>query len=180
MWRRRPRDPGATRYDPATIWLHWSTVGLVVMLWVIGQTADLAPRGPLRTGLWSIHVLLGMLTAFVLLARVAWRTRFGRVLPPADRGILHLAAGTTHYALYGLIATVVTLGIIDASYRGFSLFGLWSLPQFGTGDAATRRSINEWHELAANLTVIAAALHATAAFVHQYVWRDRLLDRMML
>ena len=37
------------RYDATTIALHWLTAGLVVLLWIIGQTADWAPRGPLQT-----------------------------------------------------------------------------------------------------------------------------------
>jgi cytochrome b561 len=80
--------------------------------------------------------------------------------------------------LYGLIGIVIIAGVIDASYRGFNVFGLWSVPQFGSGDAATRRSINEWHELAANALIVVAAIHALAALGHHYLWRDHLLDRM--
>lgn len=166
------------RYDPTTVWLHWITVGLIVVLWVIGQTADWIPRGPFRTGIWSLHVVLGFLTAFVLLTRVAWRAHFGRTLAPADSGVLYVIAKVTHYALYVLLGAVVVAGIVDASYRGFNVFGLWSVPQFGTGDSATRHSINEWHELAANALMFVAAVHAVAALGHHYVWRDRLLDRM--
>lgn len=166
------------RYDPTTIWLHWTTVGLIVVLWIIGQTADWAPSGPFRTGLWSIHVMLGFAMAFVLLTRVAWRAHFGRTLAPADTGVLYAIAKITHYALYILLGAVVLLGIANALYRGFSLFGVWSLPQIGTNETATRRAINEWHELAANLTVLVACLHGVAALVHQYVWRDHLLERM--
>ena len=171
-------DLAADRYDPTTIWLHWTTVGLVVVLWVIGQTADLLPRGPFRTGAWSIHVVLGVVTAFVLLTRIAWRARFGRALPPTDTGALYLIAKATHYALYLLLGAVVIAGIIDASYRGFNLFGVWTVPQFGTGDRAIRHSINEWHELAANVLIAVAAIHGLAALGHHFVWRDRLLDRM--
>lgn len=176
MRSRRKQDDG--RYDSTTIWLHWATVGLIAVLWVIGQTADLFPHGSFRTGVRSVHVLLGLTTGLVLVTRVAWRARFGRILPPADAGILHAVAKVTHYMLYLLLAVVVVTGLIDASYRGINLFGVWALPRFGTGDAATRHSINEWHELAANLTILVGLLHATAALVHQYVWRDRLLDRM--
>src|SRR5690348_6097192 len=115
----------AARYDPTTIWLHWITVGLVVVLWVIGLTADLAPRGPVRVNIWSVHVLLGLVTGLVLLTRVAWRAHFGRVLPPADTGILYAIAKMTHYILYVLLGVVVVLGIGDALYRGFNLFGVW-------------------------------------------------------
>ena len=168
------------RYDLPTIWLHWAPVSLIAVLWVIGQTADLVPPGPFRAGLWSIHVVLGFATALVLLARVAWRALFGRVLPAADTGLLYAIAKATHSALYLLIAAAVVLGIANASYRGFNIFGVWHVPQFGTGDSATRHTINGWHELAANLTVLVACLHAAAALMHQYVWRDRLLERMRL
>ena len=168
----------AERFDPTTVWLHWITVALVVALWVIGQTGDLVPRGPLRTGVWSMHVVLGFLTAFVLLTRVAWRAHFGRVLPPADTGLLYIVAKLTHYALYVLLGLVIIAGIVDASYRGVNVFGVWSVPQFGSGDVTTRHSINEWHEMAANLLMVVAAVHALAALGHHYVWRDRLLDRM--
>jgi cytochrome b561 len=52
------------------------------------------------------------------------------------------------------------------------------VPKFGAGVAATRRSINEWHELAANTLLALAAFHAAAALVRQFVWRDRLVRRM--
>jgi hypothetical protein len=55
-------------------------------------------------------------------------------------------------------------------------FGLWSVPQFGSGDAATRCSINGWHELAANALIVVATVHALAALGHHYGWRDHLLD----
>lgn len=77
--------------------------------------------------------------------------------------MLHAIAVTTHYVLYVLLGAVVVLGIIDVSYRGSNLFGIWSVPQFRTGGTATRRNINEWHELAANLTILVAFLHANAA-----------------
>ena len=175
---RYPASLADERYDVTTIWLHWATVLLVIMLWGIGITADWLPRGPIRSGVWSTHVILGILTAFVLVTRIAWRASFGRVLPPADTGILYVLAVATHRLLYVLLAAVVVTGIVNASYRGFNLFGNWSVPQFGTGDAATRRTINWSHELAANVLLFVAFLHACAALIHQYVWRDHLLNRM--
>jgi cytochrome b561 len=56
------------------------------------------------------------------------------------------------------------------------VFGVWSVPQFGGGDAATQHSINEWHELTANILMAVAAAHGVVG--HHYVWRDHLLDRM--
>jgi cytochrome b561 len=165
-------------YDMATIWLHWLTVALVATLWSLGQVAGWLPRGPFHSAVWSTHVMLGLLLALVLATRIIWRAGYGRVLPPADRGLLHWLAKGTHYALYLLLSAVVILGIANASYRGFDLYGVWAMPRFGHGIPATERSINTLHEWAANLLVLVALGHAAAALGHQYFWRDHLLERM--
>ncbi|MBZ6078773.1 cytochrome b [Microvirga puerhi] len=163
-------------YDRMTIALHWITAALVVVLWIFGQTADLFPRGPLRTGVWSLHVTLGFALALVLIFRVFWRAGPGRALPAADPGLLHLIAKVTHYLLYLLLGVAVVLGIANAFVRGYNLFGLWTLPQLG--DPALRRPITGWHELAANGIMIVALIHAGAALMHHYLWKDGVLQRM--
>lgn len=178
MKNQAPASARFARYDATTIWLHWTTAALIATLWTLGQTADLLPRGPLRTGAWSLHVLLGFATIAVLLWRIAWRARCGRTLPPADTGILQTLATATHTLLYILIATTVALGLTDALYRGFNIFGVLPLPQIGTNDTETRHTINEWHELSANALLLLALFHALAALVHHYLWRDHLLERM--
>jgi cytochrome b561 len=166
------------RYDLTTIWLHWMTVVLVAILWILGQVTGWLPRGPFRLGVWSTHVVLGLTLVLVLATRILWRAGFGSALPPADTGVLHWLAKGTHHALYLLLVAVVILGIANASYMGFDLYGVLTMPRFGNGDPATERSINTLHEWAANLVVLIAFFHAAAALGHQYIWRDRLLQRM--
>ena len=167
-----------TRYDPTTIALHWATALLVVLLWVLGQTADWFPdHGWANTTLWSTHVALGFALAALLAWRIAWRSTAGRRLPAADRGAVHVLARATHLGLYLLLVTVVALGIVNAVVRGYGLYGLVHLPQIG--DRAWRRPITQWHGLAANVTLALAALHASAALVHHHVLRDGLIARML-
>jgi cytochrome b561 len=173
-------DETSSHYDLPTIWLHWITVALVAVLWIIGQTGDLFPRGAIRNSVWSIHVVIGLCLGFVLVLRIGWRVRFGRILPPVDAGILHVIAKVTHYALYLFLAITVILGIANALYRGFNMFGIWTLPRVGSADDAMRHSLNEWHGLAANLLMLIALLHAAAALIHHYLWRDRVMKRMTL
>lgn len=167
----------APHYDTTTIRLHWTTAILVAVLWAMGQTADWLPRGPLRLGSWSTHVVLGFALATILVWRIAWRARGGRTLPASDRGLLHGVAKATHYGLYLLLAAVVGLGVVNAFVRGFSIYGLFNLPQIG--DREMREPITDWHGLAANLLLGLAAFHAAAALVHHYVWKDSLLERMI-
>ena len=166
-----------TVYDRTTIALHWVTAASVVVLWIIGQTADWIPDGPANTAVWSIHVVLGFVLTAILAWRIAWRITGGRRLPPADRGALQAFAKLTHYMLYGLLLVVVVLGVVNAFVRGYNLFDLVSLPQ--VGDRAWRRPITHWHGLAANILLGLALFHAAAALVHRYLWHDAVLERML-
>ena len=54
------------RYDHTTMTLHWMTALLVAVLWILGQTSDWFPDGPINTAMWSTHVVLGFALAGVL------------------------------------------------------------------------------------------------------------------
>jgi cytochrome b561 len=165
------------RYDATTIMLHWFVALSVAVLWVIGQTADFLPHGPLNAGYWSIHVVLGFVLVVAALWRVVWRMAGGSRLPAAEPGVLGFIAKATHYLLYALLIVVIALGVANAFVRGYHIFGLFSLPEIG--DRAMRRPITGWHGLAANILIAVAFLHAIAALAHHYVMRDGVLRRMM-
>ena len=164
------------RYDRTTIALHWATAGLVAVLWILGQTSDWFPDGLINTVMWSTHVVLGFALAGVLVWRIAWRSGSGRSLPAADGGVLHVLAKATHYGLYLLLVTVVTLGVVNAFVRGYSIYELFHLPQ--VGNRAWRRQITDWHGLAANVVLALAGFHAVAALTHHFLWHDGVLGRM--
>ena len=169
-------DKVPLHYDTTTIVLHWATVSLVVVLWILGQTSDWWPRGAIHDTSWSLHVTLGFVLAAVLLARIVWRIGPGRALPSPDGGMLRIVARCTHLVLYALLLIVVGLGIANAFVRGYTLFEVISLPQIG--DRALRRPLTQWHGLAANAVLAVALLHAAAGLFHQYIRKDRLLWRM--
>jgi cytochrome b561 len=59
------------------------------------------------------------------------------------------------------------------------LFGLSQIPSPWLADRAFARSAKEVHEVLANALVILAGLHAAAALVHHWIFRDRTLVRML-
>ena len=176
----QPVTPGATRYDPRTVRLHWATAVLVVLQWFGAQVIDWFPRGPLRVDARSVHVLLGLLLLGVLVARVLWRATQGRRLPPADRGALHAVAKATHWGLYALLAGTVTLGVFNVWVRGDSILNLFVIPEYAPGNRTLRLLVQDWHTNLADLVLIVAGVHAAAALVHRYLWRDGVLHRMAL
>ena len=170
----------ATRYDPTTIALHWATALLVVGQWLGAQVIDWFPRGPLRVDARSVHITAGALLAVLLLARILWRATRGRRLPLADNTALSVVAKGTHWALYGLLALTVTLGLLLAWARGDSLFNLVAIPRLDPADRTLAGQLQEWHNVTGYLILALAGLHAAAALVHRCVWRDGVLDRMLL
>jgi len=168
----------ATTYDSKTIWFHWLTAGLIAFQWIGAKTVDMWPRGA-QVDAISVHITVGVLLGLLVLARFAWKYSGGRRLAPADRGALHWAAQTVHWILYLLILTVVGLGIAMLSQRSTSYFNLFTLPTMASGTRAGFRSYHGTHELLANAILIVAFGHAAAALVHQYMWRDGVLTRMI-
>ena len=86
-----------------------------------------------------------------------------------------------HYVLYGLLVLVPLLGIALQFARGHALplFGLGEIPSPWLPDKALSHSLKETHEVLANLLVILASLHMTAALLHHIVFGDNTLTRML-
>ena len=175
----QPVTPGATHYDRRTIAFHWATAGLVVLQFVVAWTIDDFPSGPLRVDARSVHITVGALIATLLVARIVWRATSGRRLPAQDHGALHVVAKGTHWGLYLVLLAMVTLGLLLAWVRGDSIYNLFSIPSFAPGDRALENQIQDLHATVGWIIIALAGLHAVAALVHQYVWKDGLITRML-
>ena len=177
-----PNDAAAVRlprHAPTIIFLHWLTALLVVLLWGIGQTIDLVPRGPWRVDYRSLHIVLGVVLGLVLVVRLIWRATRGGLLPTLDHGIRLIAAHAIHWVLYALLAATIAVGIAYAWARGEALFNVIPIPSFAPDDRALRRAIGGYHEVAANAVLILAGLHALAALAHHHLLGDATLRRML-
>ena len=172
-----PFRPRELRYDTPTIVLHWLTAGLVVALWIIGETVDF-PSGAWRVDYRSVHIVLGFVLAFILIARVDWRIRRGLTMPPDRHRLRAAAAKAMHWVLYLLLFATVAVGMTYEFARGDSLFNLFQMPSFAHGNRALIHWIGGYHALAANTVLILAGLHAVVALSHHYIMRDDVLARM--
>jgi cytochrome b561 len=170
------------QYDRTTIALHWLTAILVIVLFALALIWDDLPRGtPLRKGLQSLHISLGLLLVVVFAARVFWRVGRGRRLPPASVGIQQLAATVAHRALYLLLAVQIALGFVFRWAQGepFMFFGLFSIPSPIAADRNLAHNVGELHETVAWVIIVLAGLHAVAALFHHFVAKDGVLRRML-
>ena len=89
-------------------------------------------------------------------------------------------AKATHWGLYALVAATLTLGVLNVWERGDSIFNLFRIPSFAPDNKELRGMIEDWHGTAATFILILAGIHASAALVHRYIWKDSVLQRMLL
>lgn len=173
----------ATSYGAVPRFLHWLTVALVIVAWLLGTFGDDLPRGSLRASGLFIHISAGIAIIGVLILRVAWRI-FDAPPPteitPLGRWVV-VAGRLTHVALYVLLALTPIVGIVLQFARGdaLPLFGIIDIASPWVRDRAFAGSLKEVHETLSNALVILAVFHAAAAMVHHWVWHDRTLERML-
>lgn len=178
----RTAERQRVHYDGVAMSLHWATALLVLTLFLLGQGWGFVQRGsPLRHEMQAIHVSLGLLLIAVLVARISWRASMARRLPPADSGLMQLAAQAAHYTLYALLVAAVCLGVTLrwATHNPLSFFGLFTIPAPYDFTRAQAHMIFSAHSWVALLIVCLASLHACAALLHHFVLRDDVLWRMV-
>lgn len=163
--------------------VHWLTALFVVVGWLLGQFGDDLPKGSARAAGLFTHMTLGQCVFVLLIVRFAWR--FADPPPPTEvtplGSLVAWAAKLSHFTLYALLFAVPLLGITVQLTRGHPLpvLGLWQFDSPWPADRATARTILHWHHFLANALLILAGIHAAAALIHHYVWRDRTLARML-
>ena len=183
----RATSEQSEEYGPIPKLLHWVTVVLVALVWTLGTFGDELSEGAARDAGLLAHIWIGLAILVIAAVRVPWRianpppkvvpTKFGRWLlewtDPMSR--------ITHYVLYALLIAVPVLGIALQFARGHSppLFWLFEIPSPWPADKGYARSLKEVHEVLADLLVILALFHMTAALLHHWVFGDSTLKRML-
>ncbi len=163
--------------------LHWATVALVALGWTLGILGDDLPKGAVRAAGLVVHISAGLAILIILIARLLWR--LADPPPPTEVTVfgawLDYLGRFAHYALYGLLVAVPVAGIVVQFARGdaLPLFGLLEIPSPWTANRPMARSVKEVHEVLANGLMALAAIHAAAALVHHWLFRDRTLVRML-
>jgi cytochrome b561 len=92
---------------------------------------------------------------------------------------LQLVATLLHFTLYIALIVTVSLGVANVWVRGDTLFNIITFPAFDPGNKPLRAQVGDLHDLAANTLLVLAGLHAIAALIHHFVWRDDVLRRML-
>jgi cytochrome b561 len=164
---------------PAKV-MHWLVVALLMVQFPIGWFMPDVHAGPPGTAM-ALHISFGITLLVVIVVRLIWRIAH----PVAPESSLpswqRVSSEAVHWLLYAGVLAATLTGWLFASYRGWSVsdFGLAPLPMLAGKNAAAIKQIDGWHQLAEWALLVLICIHVAAALVHFFVYRDRILQRML-
>ena len=156
---------------------HWISAVLLLVTWllmVLYQYTD-------TKVFISLHKAFGISVLCWMIARVINRL-FTKAPPsvPMPRWQATLSK-LNHFALYALLIAMPVAGLLMSVYGGrpVDIFGLFQIPVFVTPDRSLARFYNDIHtNIVWPMIIVFTSLHIGAAFYHQWVLKDKLINRM--
>jgi cytochrome b561 len=173
--------PARLQYGPTAKLFHWSIVALLVVQYLIGWFMPDIHRGMKPGDAMTLHVSFGLLILALILLRLVWRLTHpvepDSSLAPWQR----VGAEAVHWLLYALVLATTVTGWLFASFRGWSIsfFYLFPAPMLSSDNAAAGRAIDGLHQAMEWALLVFIGLHVLAALAHLFVFRNRVMHRML-
>lgn len=164
-----------------SISIHWISAVAIIGLFILGWwMVDLTYYSPYyqTAPLW--HTSIGILLAFVTVARLVWR----KLNPsPEATGAAweKISAVVAHVAMYLLLFGIFFSGYLipTADGRGIEVFDWFVVPSMGELIEHQGTSSGDFHRWAAYVLMALVAVHALAALKHHFINKDTTLRRML-
>ncbi|WP_353155391.1 cytochrome b [Herminiimonas fonticola] len=171
------------RYSLTAIALHWLMAILIIATFLLGLTmVDIPGLTPTKLKYFSWHKWLGVTIFGLACLRLLWRLTH---TPPAYAAGMSVwqkkMANAAHGLLYLLIFAVPVSGYFYSLAAGVPVvyLGILPLPVFIAPDPELKVLLKQVH-YACNVTLlIVFCLHVLGALKHQFIDRDRTLQRML-
>jgi len=160
---------------------HWLIVALLAIQLPLGWLMPDIHRGMLPGIAMSLHVSIGMTILLLILLRLLWRLTHPVApetnLPPWQR----VGSELVHWLLYIVVLLSTLSGWFAASAKGWTLylFGLVPLPRLVEQGSALGRGIGNLHATLTWILLALVAIHIATALVHLFIYRDRVMHRML-
>jgi cytochrome b561 len=161
--------------------LHWLVVALLLVQYPIGWLMPDIHRGMKPGAAMTFHVSFGIVILALIVLRFAWRLAHPvapeRSLPRWQR----LGSEAAHWLLYVLVLATTVTGWLFASFRGWSLslFYLAPLPMLASENAAAGKAFDGLHQAMEWTLLAVIGIHVAVAMAHIFIYRDRIMQRML-
>ena len=173
--------PHRLHYGTTAKVLHWLIVVLLLVQYPIGWLMPDIHRGQTPGVGMTFHISFGITILILILRRFVWRLTHPVApessLPPWQR----LGSEVVHWMLYVFVLATTVSGWLFASFRGWpvSFFYLFPMPMLSSDNAAAGKAIDGLHQAAEWALLVLIGVHVAAALAHVFVYRDRVMRRML-
>ena len=169
------------RFDRGTRLLHWVTAALMLSVFVLAFSIDLAASHTAHTAILQLHRFVGLIIWVVTFCRLAWR-QYARYpdWPSAMSAASRALAKSTEYALYALLFLQPVLGLLLTNANGMRLkVFFWNLPALIGKNRFFAEQLLIAHKAVGFSLLGLIGLHVSAALFHHFVRRDDVLTAML-
>jgi cytochrome b561 len=169
-------------FDQTTRLMHWLTAGLMLSVFVLAFSIDLATSRASHTAFLQLHRSVGLTIWVVTLFRLAWR-QFAKYPDwPSDMSqTMRVTAMASEYALYALLLAQPILGILQTNAHGdhVNLFFIGQLPALIEKNRPLAHELLSVHKALGFSLLGLIASHVSAALFHHFWRRDDTLLAML-
>lgn len=169
------------KYGKTAKAFHWIIVALIAIQLPLGWLMPDIKRGMTPGSAMSLHISIGITILALIVLRFVWRLTH----PVAPESYLpawqRVSSEAVHWLLYLVVLVTTLTGWFFESARGWSvsLYRVLPLPRLVEEGSPTGHAIGELHETMIWVLVTFVAIHILAAFVHLFVYKDRIMHRML-
>jgi cytochrome b561 len=173
------------RYTQVARALHWLTVLLVFVMFVLGiAMVYLVPDSAeaLSHRLYNTHESLGIVVLLVMLLRLLRRLLHPPgPLPAHVPRIFHVVGHANHVLLYVLLLVQPVVGLLRDNADGFQVvwFEIVPVPSLIGKNEALAHALATLHWCGALLIALLIGAHIGGALLHGVIRRDGVLQRML-
>jgi cytochrome b561 len=169
-------------FDRTTRLMHWLSAALMLLVFVLAFSIDLATSRPAHTAVLQLHRSIGLTVWVVTLARLVWRHFATYPNWPSDMSqAMRVAAMASEYALYALLLAQPILGLLQTNAHGdhVNLFFIGQLPALIDKNRPLAQQLLTVHKAVGFSLLGLVALHVSAAFFHHFWRRDDTLTAIL-
>ena len=169
-------------FDQATRFMHWLTAGLMLCVFVLAFSIDLATSRALHSAFLQLHRSVGLTIWVMTFFRLGWRHFAEYPDWPSDMSqTMRVAATASEYALYALLLAQPVLGILQTNAHGdhVNLFFIGQLPALIEKNRPLALQLLTAHKVVGFSLLALIALHVSAALFHHFWRRDDTLTAML-
>ena len=169
-------------FGSVTKLLHWTTVVLIFTILTLGLIMTDMDNSPDKFRLYGLHKSLGIVVLFIVCFWSVWRLVNAKpALPDTLSNLQKRAVSAAKYVLLAFLFAMPLTGWGISSAAGFpvSVFELFTMPSLLAPDKELAKNLGEIHEILAYILMCVIAVHALAALMHHFYFKDTVLRRML-